>query len=111
MKKVNSCLWVEKNRQVKTRGYRVELNEVEVTLMRHEKIEEAAVFSSKDQDGETQIEAVVILKHEANLDEAMIKAFTQKFLSVYAVPQNITFAESLPRTSAGKIDYKKIQNH
>ena len=99
-----------KDRQVKTRGYRVELNEVEVTLMKHENIEEAAVFSSKNLDGETQIEAIVILKQETNLDENMIKTFTQKYLPSYAIPHTITFAESFPRTSAGKIDYKKIQN-
>ena len=33
-----------KDRQVKSRGYRIELDEVEAALMSHEKVQEAAVF-------------------------------------------------------------------
>ena len=41
-----------KDRQIKTRGYRVELDEIEVALLSHEGVQEAAVYAMPDPEGE-----------------------------------------------------------
>ncbi|MEO0491367.1 MAG: AMP-binding protein, partial [Cyanobacteria bacterium J06659_2] len=103
-----------KDRQIKTRGYRVELDEVEATLVDHPLVEEAAVYAVPYEAGSHQIEAAVILKPDVApdvvLDEADLKRQVGDRLPAYAVPQKIAIAETFPRTTSGKIDRRTLQN-
>lgn len=99
-----------RDRQIKTRGYRVELDEVEAAVVAHPAVEEAAAFPTIDIAGETLIEVTIIRKTGVPMvDEPTLRNHLQKHLSSYAIPQRITFAESLPRTEAGKIDRNELQ--
>ena len=51
-----------KDRQVKARGYRVELDEVEVALGSHDAVESAAAYGVPDEDGSLHIEATVTVR-------------------------------------------------
>ena len=51
-----------KDRQIKTRGYRVELDEIEVALLSHQNVEEAAVYPIPDGQGSNLIEACCGIK-------------------------------------------------
>jgi len=97
-----------KDRQIKTRGYRVELDEIESILISNSNVIETAVYSIKNND-ESFIEAIVVLNESANETEENLKSFLVERLPSYAVPQNIHFGNRIPRTPAGKIDYKKIK--
>ncbi len=98
-----------KDRQIKTRGYRVELDEVEAALLRHEGVTEAAAFSvSNDVEG-LLIEATVILKDQYTLSEKALQGFIGLHLPLYALPHKINFVSSIPHTSTGKIDRVKLQ--
>lgn len=103
-----------KDRQIKTRGYRVELDEVEAALVNHPLVEEAAVYAVPTEAGSHQIEAAVILKPDVAptvvLDEADLKRQVVERLPTYAVPQHIAIAETFPRTTSGKIDRRTLQN-
>lgn len=94
-----------KDRQIKTRGYRVELDEVEVHLIAHEAIEDAAVFPVRNED-ELHIEAAVILKQE--ISEVALQRYLATLLPNYAIPQKIRLTGRIPRTAAGKIDHKLL---
>lgn len=99
-----------RDRQIKTRGYRVELDEVEAAVMAHPAVEETAVFPMTNDVGETLINAVVIRKEIGTMvDEPDLRNHLYDLLPPYAIPQRITFAESLPRTAAGKIDRNELQ--
>ena len=63
---VNYDFLGRKDRQIKTRGYRVELDEIEAALLAHNGIEEAAVFAIPDSEGSQQIQAAVIPRREAD---------------------------------------------
>ncbi|MEM9484038.1 MAG: amino acid adenylation domain-containing protein [Cyanobacteria bacterium P01_F01_bin.116] len=99
-----------KDRQIKTRGYRVELDEVEAVLVAHPQVEEAAAYGVPLEGGSHQIEAAVILKPDATVMEADLKLQVGERLPAYAVPDRVAIAQSFPRTTSGKIDRRTLQN-
>lgn len=98
-----------KDRQIKTRGYRVELDEVEAALLSHQAVAEAAVFPLPDQDGSQTIEAAVTLEPEAEITAAALFNYLTSRLPRYALPANIEFRDNFPRTSSGKINRRELQ--
>jgi acyl-coenzyme A synthetase/AMP-(fatty) acid ligase len=88
-----------KDRQVKVRGYRVELSEVEAHITSIFNISEVAVIKTKDSYLHAYVEGSI------NFSEKEIKRKLSKKLSTYALPDKITFVDKIPRTQAGKIDY------
>ncbi|RMG96144.1 MAG: D-alanine--poly(phosphoribitol) ligase [Chloroflexi bacterium] len=98
-----------KDRQVKTRGYRVELDEVEVALLSHEGVQEAAVYTVPDGEGSNLIEAAVIPKEGVELTPAMLARHANTKLPHYAVPVTIHVMRDFPRTSTGKINRRELQ--
>jgi amino acid adenylation domain-containing protein len=98
-----------KDRQIKTRGYRVELDEIEVALLSHAGVEEAAAFGVADGQGSNRIEACVILKAGMELTSAQLIEYLAGRLPPYAVPAQLGIAADLPRTSTGKIDRPALQ--
>ncbi len=98
-----------KDRQIKTRGYRVELDEIESALLSHEGVEEAAAFAVPDSEGSQQIEAAVILKSETAHTSVDLTKHISGLLPWYAVPAKINVMQSFPRTTSGKIDRRCLQ--
>ncbi|MEM7103982.1 MAG: amino acid adenylation domain-containing protein [Bacteroidota bacterium] len=98
-----------KDRQIKTRGYRVELDEVEAVLVMHEGVEEAAVFPVRINDEGQLIESAVILKAGSAISEEELKAHMSNHLPWYAIPRKIIISQSLPRTTSGKINRLLLQ--
>lgn len=93
-----------KDRQVKVRGYRVELDEIEAALVGHEQVEAAAVLLVDLDNNDLQIEAAVMLRPDATVEAANLISYLRDQLPVYAVPERIAIVASFPRTSSGKVD-------
>lgn len=98
-----------KDRQVKTRGYRVELDEVEVALLLHEDVKEAAVYTISDGNGSNLIEAAVIPNEDTELTQNLLAKHIAGKLPPYAVPTKIYVMADFPRTSTGKINRRALQ--
>jgi acyl-CoA synthetase (AMP-forming)/AMP-acid ligase II len=98
-----------KDRQIKTRGYRVELDEIEVALLSHSQVQEAAVFPIPDGQGSNLIEAAIVAKPEAAITSSVIIDHISKQLPPYAVPVHLEILEKFPRTSTGKINRRELQ--
>lgn len=99
-----------KDRQVKTRGYRVELDEVEAALVSHDAVEEAAAYMIKNStDSENRIEAAVTVEPGGRFEENELLAHTKTALAWYAVPARIVLRQDFPRTTTGKIDRRRLQ--
>lgn len=98
-----------KDRQIKTRGYRVELDEIEVALLSYTAVEEAAAYPIPDGEGSNLIEAAVTAKDGAVLEIAELLVHVAAQLPTYAVPERINLLESFPRTSTGKINRRDLQ--
>lgn len=97
-----------KDRQIKTRGYRVELDEVEALLIAHQAVEEAAVFAYPHPESGLLIGAAVTLKADQTIAENELQKHIGQVLPWYAVPQQINITHALPRTAAGKINRKVL---
>jgi amino acid adenylation domain-containing protein len=91
--------------QVKVRGFRVELNEVQDLLVRHPDIQDAYVTLAKEQEVEG-LAAYVILKNPVNMDEILISL--QDSLPSYMVPTFYLEVDSLPLNINGKISKEQL---
>ncbi len=94
--------------QIKIRGYRVELEEVESVLCRHADVAEAAAFLLPDPAGEASLAASVRLRAAAGADAAQLRRHAARLLATAAVPAEIFLEAQLPRTAAGKIDRRAL---
>lgn len=98
-----------KDRLVKVRGYRVELDEVELALGSHDGVEEAAVFVRGETADAPELEAAVILKPAAAVDGDELVGFVGKHMPPYGVPRKIHVLQQFPRTGSGKIDRRTLK--
>ncbi len=95
--------------QVKVRGYRIELDAVESKLLAHEEVAEAVVLALPNTAGTLQLHAFVILQPAATLTPKGLRDFASQSLTWYALPEEITFVTTLPRTGSGKISRPKLR--
>jgi acyl-coenzyme A synthetase/AMP-(fatty) acid ligase len=100
----NLAFGARADRQVKIRGHRVELDEVEGALLSLSAIDEAAAFTVPDGEGSSSLRAVVVGNHAVRSSERELLAQLGTLLPPYALPAQIAFMSSLPRTPTGKVD-------
>ncbi|MEV8466972.1 amino acid adenylation domain-containing protein [Fluviibacterium sp. DFM31] len=93
------------DRQVKLRGYRVELDEVELALDAHPAVSEAAALLSPDK---LRILAFVRLAPGQAAQEADLHEIAARRLPAHAVPASIRILPQFPRTATGKIDRRRL---
>ncbi|NML39910.1 non-ribosomal peptide synthase/polyketide synthase [Chitinophaga sp. G-6-1-13] len=92
--------------QVKVRGFRVELGEIEHALQLHEQIQQAVVVARADRKGHKQLAAYVVTTDAYHRDD--VYAFLKGRLPEYMVPSWLVPLEKLPLTANGKIDRKAL---
>ncbi|HEX5885947.1 MAG TPA: amino acid adenylation domain-containing protein, partial [Pyrinomonadaceae bacterium] len=91
--------------QVKVRGFRIELAEVERNLMRHEKVREAAVIVKRHSAADSSLIAYFSpgnAEHTPTSTE--LAEFLEARLPKYMVPDVFVTLEALPRNATGKIN-------
>ena len=97
-----------KDRMVKTRGNRVELDEVEAAFASHAAVAEAAAYVIPDATGSKAIMAAVKFSDEAEATVAALTQHAKTFLPSYALPQELVIVDEFPRTTSGKIDRRQL---
>ncbi|UXY15522.1 amino acid adenylation domain-containing protein [Chitiniphilus purpureus] len=90
--------------QVKIRGLRIELGEVEAQLLAQPGVREAVVVA-REGPGGPGLAAYVC---PAGLDVAQLKAALGTVLPDYMVPGTLTLLEALPLNANGKVDRKAL---
>ena len=95
--------------QVKLRGYRIELAEIETALLSHPGIRDAAVIVRTDDAGEPALVAYLVCAAEVTPPpaQAIISRLRQRVPS-YAVPSAFGFLDALPLTSSAKLDRRAL---
>ncbi|MBL4633881.1 MAG: amino acid adenylation domain-containing protein [Kofleriaceae bacterium] len=94
---------------VKSRGYRIELNEIDLALSSmDEDLHSYAVVAVPDMLIENRLVAVVVRKSGSAITEAEVKSLCKERLPAYMVPDVIEFRSELPQTSSGKINKKVL---
>lgn len=90
--------------QVKIRGVRVELGEVEHALRAHPAVTDAAVVAWNAAPGDKRLAGYVV----AGCSSRELLEHARAVLPVYAVPGSITVLGALPRLPSGKLDRKGL---
>jgi len=94
---------------IKSRGYRVELGEIESILNSHKGLIEAAAVAVPHAETGSIIKTFICRKEGSGLSEEKIRSFCAKRLPGYMVPDEIIFKESFPKTSTAKVDKKRLK--
>lgn len=93
------------DQQVKVRGYRVELGEIEAVLRAQPGVRDALVVAVPRADGESDLEAVCT---GADLAPQRLLAALRLQLPAYVVPRGLTVRDELPLNVNGKVDRKAV---
>lgn len=91
------------DRQVKVRGYRMELGEIETVLEQNEQIKQAVVLA----DGETL--TAYLIKNSQEFDLSKLQNEIAARLPEYLRPQKFVEVGEIPLTANGKVDGKKLK--
>jgi PPOX class probable F420-dependent enzyme len=94
-----------KDFQVKVRGFRVELSEVETALLKHPAVDEVAAAGRKTPSGDTQLVAYCVPTAGYAPTVTELGGFLREKLPDYMVPSAFVMLRALPYTPNGKLDY------
>ncbi len=94
--------------QVKLRGFRIELSEVESVLMQDESVLAAACKVREDSPGIRQLVGYLVPREGHEVDEEQIRKRLRDQLPAFMVPALIETVPSLPRLPNGKLDRSSL---
>jgi amino acid adenylation domain-containing protein len=95
-----------RDQQVKVRGVRVELGEIENLLRRHAEVKDVAVIDREDGSGNKYLCAYVVLGNGTGA--GTLREYLAAQLPEFMVPSGFVEMKELPRTLNGKIDRKAL---
>jgi len=93
--------------QVKLRGFRIELAEIETIINQHPRVETCAVVLTRDADGEGRLAAYVVGDETGNLKDDL-REFLRGKLPDFMLPSAFVFLSALPLNANGKVDRKHL---
>lgn len=96
------------NRQVKVRGIRVELGEIESALRGMPPIARACVVAD-DAGGQPRLAAFVVTDGAIRVDAASLLARMREQVPAHLIPDRLTTVKALPLTLSGKVDYQSLR--
>ncbi len=102
---VDGYIWFlgRKDDIIKSFGYRVSPFEIERVLKDLPGVADCAVIGEEVEPGKTLIAAYIVRLPDAALTADTVLAYAAEHLARYKCPHRVTFVDSLPRTSNGKV--------
>ncbi|MGB1251075.1 MAG: amino acid adenylation domain-containing protein [Candidatus Promineifilaceae bacterium] len=98
-----------RDQQVKLRGIRVELGEIESTLLQHPAIDQAVVVAKETAGGDKQLFAYSVLRRsKREPSSAELRDHLKATLPDYMLPTTFVTLGDLPRTPNGKVNREKL---
>ena len=92
------------DQQVKIRGHRIEVEEIEHVLREHPGVRDVAVTA---QGTPVRLIAYVVVSAD-ELEEPVLRRYAATRLPDYMVPARVVFLDALPRTPNGKLDTRAL---
>jgi acyl-coenzyme A synthetase/AMP-(fatty) acid ligase/acyl carrier protein len=96
------------DQQVKIRGHRVELGEIEAVLAQYPDVRESAVVARQETPGDVRLIAYLVPRGETAPPDPKLRDFLKRSLPAYMVPSRFVPIERLPLTPSGKLDRRAL---
>jgi amino acid adenylation domain-containing protein len=106
----NYVLAGREDQMIKSRGYRVEIGEIETALLLHPGIQQAVVIPVPDELVGNRISALVVPVTPGGISRQDVVQHCLARLPKYMVPETVELRDSLPATSSGKVDRKRLSD-
>ena len=94
--------------QVKVRGFRIELDEIEIQLVSHMAVNQSVVVVREDRPGDTRLVAYIVHEAGQSFTVTELRKHLRNKLPEYMIPQHFVELDELPLTPNGKIDRKSL---
>ncbi len=94
--------------QVKIRGHRVEVGEIETALLDHPGVKEAVVIAHEDSRGEKRLAAYLVASREFTPSIGTLRDALAVRLPDHMLPTAFMFLDTLPLTPSGKVDRRAL---
>ncbi|HEY2911761.1 MAG TPA: phosphopantetheine-binding protein, partial [Candidatus Angelobacter sp.] len=95
--------------QVKLRGYRIELTEIESALLKHPSVQQSAVLMREDAQQSSQLVAYIVRRPGVDVTANELREYLKNKLPEYMLPVGFATPDSLPLTPSGKLDRKALE--
>ncbi|MET3130769.1 amino acid adenylation domain-containing protein [Oxalobacteraceae bacterium GrIS 1.11] len=96
------------DRQVKVRGYRIELDEIEHHIGRHPDVSRAIVQVREDKPGDVRLVAYLLYRDKQVPTTAALREYLKRKLPDYMIPSTFVALESIPLLPNNKTDFKAL---
>lgn len=96
-------------RMINAAGFKVWPAEIESVLYKHPHVLEACVISAPDAKRQETVKALVVARPGCQADPEEIIAWSRQQMSAYKAPRIVEVVEALPKSGAGKILWKQVQ--
>jgi aryl carrier-like protein len=97
-----------KDFQVKIRGQRVEVVEIDMALSKHGAVKEAVTLACEDAHGDKCLVSYLVLESGRGVTSKELRTFLQQRLPDYMVPSSIVFLDAIPLNANGKLDRRAL---
>jgi amino acid adenylation domain-containing protein/thioester reductase-like protein len=94
--------------QIKIRGFRVEVGEIEAVLSEHPAVREAVVVGHDEPAGARSVLAYAVLRQDADVNAGTLRVFLERQLPHYMVPSEVIVLGGFPLTPSGKVDRRRL---
>ncbi len=94
--------------QVKVRGYRIEIGDVESALRKVPGVSNCVVTASEFQPGDRRLVAYYLLNQASAMTQTEVRQALKGLLPDYMVPQHYIEIDELPMSPNGKVDRKAL---
>ncbi|BCL83213.1 non-ribosomal peptide synthetase [Ktedonobacteria bacterium brp13] len=94
--------------QVKLRGYRIEVGEIETVLRQHPLIWDCAVMLQEEGPGAPRLIGYIVARTSAGLVSQDLHEALREKIPEYMIPSSFVMLESLPLTANGKLDRRQL---
>jgi amino acid adenylation domain-containing protein len=94
--------------QVKIRGNRVEIGEIEAVLAEHEAVAQCAVAAREDRPGDQKLVCYVVARAGQRVTMTALRKHLRQRLPDYMIPNYLVEMNAIPLTESGKTDYRNL---
>ncbi|MGK3998776.1 non-ribosomal peptide synthetase [Sorangium sp. So ce1024] len=97
-----------RDHQVKIRGHRVELGEIEARVREHPAVGQAVVVAARQDGAAGPTIVAYVVPRDGALDEAALRGFLKERLPEHMHPSDVVLLRALPLTANGKVDRRAL---